>query len=65
MTDVIEVLVADAFKAMQRALPILDPNGPVERRQITVHTAFRGPGGRDAFEMVTRAVTGDRYVVPA
>ena len=48
---------------MQRALPLLDPDGPVERRHITVHTGFRSPEGRDAFEMVTRAVTGDRYVV--
>lgn len=55
--------VAHAFKAMQRALPLLDPDGPVERCEITVHTAFTGPGGRDAFEMVTRAVTGDRFVV--
>jgi hypothetical protein len=28
-----------------------------------VRTAFGGPGARDAFELVTRAVTGDRYVV--
>lgn len=55
--------VAHAFKAMQRALPLLDPTGPVERRETSINTAFRGPGGRDAFEMVTRAVTGDRYVV--
>jgi hypothetical protein len=26
-----------------------------------VETAFEGPGARDAFEMITRAVTGDRY----
>lgn len=55
--------VAHAFKAMQRALPLLGPDGPVERREVTVDTAFRGPGGRDAFEMVTRAVSGDRFVV--
>jgi hypothetical protein len=34
-----------------------------ERREITVRTAFGGPGARDAFELVTRAVTEDRYVV--
>ena len=28
-----------------------------------MRTAFGGPGARDAFELVTRAVTGDRYVV--
>jgi hypothetical protein len=39
------------------------PTGAVERREITLDTAFRGPGGRDAFEMVTRGVTEDRYVI--
>ena len=55
--------VAHAFKVMQRTFPLLDANGPIERREITVATAFRGPGARDAFEMVTRAVTERRYVV--
>jgi hypothetical protein len=30
---------------------------------VAVRTAFRGPGARDCFEAVTRAVTDDRYVV--
>ncbi|HEV7754083.1 MAG TPA: hypothetical protein VGO71_21205 [Baekduia sp.] len=51
------------FKALQRGLPLLNPDGPCERRVILVETAFGGPGARDAFELVTRAVTGDRYVV--
>ncbi|HEV2768709.1 MAG TPA: hypothetical protein VGV40_00810 [Solirubrobacteraceae bacterium] len=55
--------VAHAFKVLERALPLLDPGGPCERRKIVVETAFGGPGARDAFEMVTRAVTGDRYHV--
>jgi hypothetical protein len=55
--------VAQAFKILERALPLLDPDGPCERREIAVRTAFGGPGARDAFELVTRAVTGDRYVV--
>jgi len=56
--------VAHAFKVLERALPLLEPAGPAERREITITTAFRGPGARDAFEMVTRAVTdGDRYVL--
>lgn len=55
--------VAHAFKVMQRAFPLLEPDGPPERREITIETAFQGPGARDACEMVTRAVTGDRYVV--
>jgi hypothetical protein len=53
--------VAHAFKVLERALPLLDPDGPCERREIVVETAFGGPGARDAFELVTRAVTGERY----
>ena len=55
--------VAHAFKVLERALPLLGPEGSCERREIAVDTAFGGPGARDAFEMVTRAVTGDRYRV--
>lgn len=53
------------FKALQRGLPLLDPDGPCERREIRVETAFGGPGARDAFELVTRAVTGDRFHLDA
>jgi len=55
--------VAQAFKVMQRALPLLDGDGPPERREIAVRTSFGGPGARDGFECVLRAVTEDRYVV--
>ncbi|MEA2252241.1 MAG: hypothetical protein QOG70_2483 [Solirubrobacteraceae bacterium] len=55
--------VAHAFKVLERALPLLGPDGPPERREITVETAFGGPGARDVFELVTRAVTEERYVV--
>lgn len=55
--------VAHAVKVMQRAFPLLAAEEPVERREIEVVTAFAGPGARDAFEAVTRAVTGDRYTV--
>lgn len=55
--------VAHAFKIMELAFAVLDPEGPPERREITVTTAFGGPGARDGFEAVTRAVTEDRYVV--
>ncbi len=57
--------VAHAFKVLERALPLLEPGGPPERREITIRTAFGGPGARDAFELVTGAVTGERYVVDA
>ena len=53
--------VAHAFKVLERALPLLDPDGPCERREIAIETAFGGPGARDAFELVTRALTGERY----
>lgn len=55
--------VAHAFKVLERTLPLLGADAPVERRKVEIRTAFRGPGARDAFEMVTRAVTGDRYAV--
>jgi hypothetical protein len=55
--------VAMAFKVMQRAFAYLSPDGPPDRRSITVRTAFRGPGARDGFEAVTRAVSDGRYVV--
>lgn len=55
--------VAQAFKVLERALPLLSPDGPPERREVSLRTPFPGPGFRDAFEMVTRAVTGDRFVL--
>jgi hypothetical protein len=55
--------VAHAFKVLERALPLLDPRGPCERRELSVDTAFGGPGARDGFELVTRAVSGDRFSV--
>jgi hypothetical protein len=53
--------VAVAFKVLQRGLALLSPEGPPVRRNISVRTAFGGPGARDGFEAVTRAVTGDRF----
>ena len=55
--------VAHAFKAMERAFPLLSPGEPPERQDIAVESGFPGGGARDAFEMVTRAVTGDRFRV--
>lgn len=55
--------VAQAFKVLERALPLLAPDGPPERREIEIRTAFGGPGARDGFELVTRAVSDERYVV--
>lgn len=55
--------VALAFKALERALPLLHPGEPCPRREVTVTTAFGGPGARDAFEMVLRAVSDDRFTI--
>jgi hypothetical protein len=55
--------VALAYKVLELALSLLDPGGPVERREIVIETAFGGPGARDAFEVVTRAVTDERLVI--
>ncbi|QPT39679.1 Uncharacterised protein [Oligella ureolytica] len=54
--------VAHAFQVMRLALPLLDNGNPPERREIEVRTPFTpGRGARDAIEMVTRAVTDNRY----
>lgn len=55
--------VAHGYTAMARAFPLLSPDRPPERREIRLRTAFPGPGARDAFELVTRAVTEGRYAV--
>jgi hypothetical protein len=55
--------VAHALKVMELAFPLLDPSARLERREVVINTAFAGPGARDAFEAVTRAVTGERYTV--
>ena len=55
--------VAIGYKALERALALLSPAQPCERREIAIATAFGGPGARDAFEMVTRAVTGGRFAI--
>ncbi|CAM3187553.1 Formylmethanofuran dehydrogenase subunit E domain-containing protein [Prescottella defluvii] len=55
--------VAHALKVLERALPLLDASGPIERRDVEIATAHGGPGVRDTFELVLRATTGDRYVV--
>ncbi|EID16585.1 hypothetical protein [Mycobacterium xenopi] len=55
--------VANAFKVMQYAFDLLSPTEPPQRRCVVVRTAFQGPGARDGFELVTRAVTDGRYTV--
>jgi hypothetical protein len=55
--------VAHAYKVLELALPLL--GDPPERREVEVATAFGGPGARDGFELVLRAVTEGRYTVDA
>lgn len=57
--------VAFAYKALERALPLLAHGALIERRRIAITTGFGGPGVRDAFELVTRAVTENRYEIDA
>jgi len=55
--------VAQGFKVLERGLGLIGADGPPERREIAIRTAFGGPGARDAVELVTRGVTDGRYVV--
>lgn len=55
--------VAIAFQSLRVAFAALSPDGPPQRRAVTIATAFRGPGARDCFEAVTRAVTDERFTV--
>lgn len=55
--------VSHAYKVMERVFPLLDDGKLLERREIEFVTAFPGPGGRDAFELVTRCVTENHYHV--
>jgi hypothetical protein len=59
------VSLAMAYQAMRLSFPLLDGGKPLARREIEIETAYRGPGARDGFELVTRAVTEGRYLVTA
>ncbi|PLW76620.1 hypothetical protein [Cohaesibacter celericrescens] len=53
--------IAQAIKVMQKAIPLLSDDGYIERRELKFTTSFPGGGFRDAIEMMTRAVSEDRY----
>jgi hypothetical protein len=55
--------LAMAYQAMRLSFPLLDGGKSLVRREIGIETAYRGPGARDGFELVTRAVTEGRYLV--
>lgn len=57
--------VAHAFKVLQRGLPLLSPTECCDRREISIATSFGGPGARDALEMATRVITGERFRIDA
>lgn len=51
------------FQGLRASLAELSPDRPVPRAGITVVSGHPGPGVRDAFEFVTRAVTRQAYTV--
>ncbi|MDH7794587.1 MULTISPECIES: hypothetical protein [unclassified Beijerinckia] len=56
-------MLAVTFQAQAVALSILSPQAPARRSSISIVSGHPGPGVRDAFECVTRAVTRGVYVV--
>lgn len=47
------------FRLLQKAIAMLKPvgDGWIQRREVSLFTAFPGLGARDCFELVTRMVT--------
>lgn len=56
-------MAAVTFKAIQAAFEALFPDSPPQREEISIQSGHPGQGVRDAFEMVTRAVTRSAYKV--
>jgi len=56
-------MLAVTFQALRLALGRLSPSSPPMRSAISVVSGHPGPGVRDAFEFITRAVTRNAYVV--
>ncbi|QKH37039.1 hypothetical protein FOC84_19680 [Achromobacter pestifer] len=57
-------MLALTFQGLRGALPTLEQDGvPVPRKELSVISGHPGPGVRDAFEFVTRAVTRGCYSV--
>lgn len=56
-------MLATTFRAVGAALAALSPGQPLRRGDISVVSGHPGPGVRDAFEFVTRAVTRGAYTV--
>ena len=56
-------MLAVTFRALEVALKALSPDQPPKRSGITIVSGHPGPGVRDSFEFVTRAVTRGVYTV--
>lgn len=56
-------MAAVTFKAMQAAFEALFHDKPPSREDISINSGHPGKGVRDAFEMVTRAVTRNAYTI--
>lgn len=53
------------FRLLQKAIAMLTPVGDtcIQRREVSLFTAFPGLGARDCFELVTRMVTQKHITV--
>lgn len=52
------------FRLLQRAISLLVAEGePLQRRELTLFTAFPGLGARDCFELVSRMVSENRFTL--
>ena len=51
------------YTVLGAAWASLSDGEPLDRNDITVETAFGGPGARDAVEMVTRAVSREAFAL--
>ena len=56
-------MLAVTFQAIRAAFEVLSPDQPPLRRDISVVSGHPGPGVRDSFEFVTRALTRGVYTV--
>ena len=52
-----------SFKVMEAAWEALWQERPPKREDLTIASGFPGPGTKDGFEMVTRAVSRDAFEI--
>jgi hypothetical protein len=56
-------MLAITFQGLRASLAALSPDIPPRRNDLIVVSGHPGPGVRDAFEFVTRAVTRNAYTI--